>query len=46
MLNNTFTYRDRRRRGWRFLTGFGMFAALCSVGALAGVGVSTRPSRW
>ena len=49
-LNNAFTYRDLRRRGWRFLTGFGMFAALCSFGVVAGVGVSsllyTNPSRW
>ncbi|WP_296745306.1 glycosyltransferase family 2 protein [Mesorhizobium sp.] len=49
-LNNAFTYRDLRRRGWQFLTGFGMFAALCSVGVVAGVGVSsllyTSSSRW
>jgi dolichol-phosphate mannosyltransferase len=49
-LNNIFTYRDQRRRGWRFLTGFGMFAALCSFGVMAGVGVSTflyaDQSRW
>ena len=40
-LNNALTYRDRRRRGWRFLTGLGMFTALCSFGVVAGVGVST-----
>jgi dolichol-phosphate mannosyltransferase len=40
-LNNALTYRDRRRRGWRFLTGLLMFAALCSVGVIGGVGVST-----
>jgi dolichol-phosphate mannosyltransferase len=40
-LNNAFTYRDQRRRGWRFLTGFGLFATLCSFGLVAGVGVST-----
>ena len=40
-LNNSLTYRDRRRRGWRFLTGLGMFAALCSLGVVAGVGVSS-----
>lgn len=49
-LNNAFTYRDLRRRGWQFMTGFGMFAALCSFGVVAGVGVSsllyTNPSRW
>ena len=49
-LNNAFTYRDQRRRGWRFLTGFAMFAALCSFGVVGGVGVSsllyTSDSRW
>jgi dolichol-phosphate mannosyltransferase len=40
-LNNALTYRDRRRRGWRFLTGLGLFAALCSFGVVAGVGVSS-----
>ena len=40
-LNNALTYRDRRRKGWRFLTGLLMFTALCSVGLVAGVGVST-----
>lgn len=41
-LNNAFTYRDLRQRGWHFLTGFGMFATLCSVGVVPGVGVSSR----
>jgi len=50
-LNNALTYRDRRRTGWRFVTGLLMFAALCSVGLVAGVGVSTfiyheEPSWW
>ncbi|HVX57067.1 MAG TPA: GtrA family protein, partial [Candidatus Saccharimonadales bacterium] len=40
-VNNALTYRDRRRRGWRFFTGLGMFAGLCSFGVVAGVGVST-----
>jgi len=40
-LNNALTYRDRRRRGWKFVTGLGLFAALCSVGVVAGVGVSS-----
>lgn len=39
-LNNALTYRDRRRRGWRFVTGLILFASLCSVGVIAGVGVS------
>ncbi|HET7714453.1 MAG TPA: glycosyltransferase [Bauldia sp.] len=49
-LNNALTYRDRRRRGWRFLTGLVMFAGLCSVGLVGGVGVSTfiyhQEPRW
>lgn len=40
-LNNLFTYRDMRRRGWRFLTGLALFAVLCSFGVVAGVGIST-----
>lgn len=49
-LNNALTYRDRRRRGWRFLTGLVLFALLCSVGIVAGVGVSSlfygQQSKW
>lgn len=49
-LNNTFTYRDQRRRGWRFVTGLLIFGALCSFGVVAGVGVSSmlysEHSRW
>ena len=49
-LNNALTYRDRRRKGWRFLSGLLMFAALCSVGLVGGVGVSTfiyeQEPRW
>jgi dolichol-phosphate mannosyltransferase len=40
-LNNTFTFRDRRLRGWRFLRGLATFAAICSVGAIANVSVSS-----
>lgn len=38
-LNNVFTYRDRRLKGWRFVTGLLSFAAVCSVGAVASVGI-------
>ena len=38
-LNNALTFRDRRRRGRRFLTGLATFSALCSVGLAAGVEV-------
>ena len=40
-LNNALTYRDRRRRGLRFATGLLLFSTFCSVGILAGTGVSS-----
>jgi dolichol-phosphate mannosyltransferase len=40
-LNNARTYRDRRLKGWRQLVdGWVSFAAVCSVGAVANVGVA------
>ncbi|MFK0161066.1 glycosyltransferase family 2 protein [Rhizobium sp. NPDC090279] len=49
-LNNSLTYRDRRRHGARFLTGLVLFSAFCSVGVVAGTGVSslfyTREPQW
>lgn len=49
-LNNLLTYVDRPRRGWRWLTGLASFTAICSVGAIANVGVSSylfeHDSRW
>jgi len=39
-LNNLTTYRDRRRRGWRFITGFLSFAAICLMGVAANVGIA------
>jgi dolichol-phosphate mannosyltransferase len=39
-VNNTLTYRDRRRRGWAFVTGWVTFALACSVGAAANVGIA------
>ncbi|WP_245459452.1 MULTISPECIES: glycosyltransferase family 2 protein [unclassified Rhizobium] len=48
--NNAITYRDRRRRGVRFLTGLMLFSTLCSIGILAGTGVSSlfysQEPRW
>ncbi len=38
-LNNVFTYRDRRLRGLRFVTGLLSFYAVCLVGAAANIGV-------
>lgn len=40
-LNNVFTYRDRRLRGWRLLPGLLSFYAVCGIGALGNVGVGT-----
>lgn len=39
-LNNLITYRDRRLRGWRILTGLLSFYVVCAVGAVANVGVA------
>lgn len=39
-INNLLTYRDSRLRGRRFLTGLLSFYVVCSVGALANVGVA------
>src|ERR1019366_6503414 len=39
-LNNMLTYRDRRRRGRRFVTGLLLFCAACSVGSLSNYAVA------
>lgn len=41
VLNNMLTYRDRRLVGWRFITGLGSFYAVCSLGAVANVGIAS-----
>jgi dolichol-phosphate mannosyltransferase len=40
-LNNIFTYRDRRLRGTRFVTGLLSFYAVCLIGAAANIGIGT-----
>lgn len=40
VLNNLLTYRDRRLRGRRFLTGLMSFYAVCAIGVLANVGIA------
>jgi dolichol-phosphate mannosyltransferase len=40
-LNNNFTYRDRRLRGFNWIKGLLSFSLLCSLGAIANVGVSS-----
>jgi dolichol-phosphate mannosyltransferase len=41
VLNNFLTYRDRRLRGWRFFSGLLSFYAVCSIGAVANVGIAS-----
>ena len=40
-INNALTYRDRRLRGLKLVTGLLSFFAVCSVGAAANVGVAS-----
>jgi dolichol-phosphate mannosyltransferase len=39
-VNNMLTYRDRRRRGPQWVTGLLSFMAVCTIGAVANVGVA------
>jgi dolichol-phosphate mannosyltransferase len=39
-INNFLTYRDKRKKGWGMLTGLLSFYAVCSIGALANVGIA------
>jgi dolichol-phosphate mannosyltransferase len=39
-LNNLFTYRDQRLRGWRLVRGLLSFCLICSVGAVGNVGIA------
>lgn len=41
MLNNVFTYRDRRLKGLKMIAGLFSFYAICLIGALANIGVGT-----
>jgi dolichol-phosphate mannosyltransferase len=40
-LNNVFTYRDMRLRGWRLLRGLLSFYGICVLGAVANVGIAS-----
>ena len=40
LLNNGLTYRDRRITGWALIPGFLIFAASCSIGVVANVGLA------
>jgi len=50
ILNNSLTYRDRRRKGARLWSGLCLFMLVCSVGAAANVGIArslhARHSGW
>ncbi len=52
MLNNLITYRDKRLRGWRWFTGLASFMAVCSIGGVADIGISSylatsaAPNSW
>jgi dolichol-phosphate mannosyltransferase len=39
-LNNLFTYRDQRLKGWRLFRGLASFYLICSVGAVGNVGIA------
>jgi dolichol-phosphate mannosyltransferase len=41
LLNNQLTYRDRRLKGFAFLTGLVTFYVVCFVGTIANVGVAS-----
>ena len=41
-INNVLTYRDRRLVGWRWFRGWISFTLICSVGALANVGIASH----
>ena len=40
-LNNILTYRDRQLRGWKLFRGLLSFYAVCSIGAVANVGIAS-----
>jgi dolichol-phosphate mannosyltransferase len=51
LLNNFFTYRDQRLKGWRTARGLATFYVICSIGAVANVDVAAyvfheRPVWW
>ena len=49
-LNNFFTYADKRLKGWRALRGLLSFYAICSLGAVANIGIASylfaEQERW
>lgn len=49
-LNNSFTYADRKLKGWRILGGLATFYAISALGAVANIGIGTwmagHDERW
>lgn len=49
-LNNIFTYRDRRLKGWAMARGLASFYLVCSIGGAANIGIGTwvnaQDGRW
>jgi dolichol-phosphate mannosyltransferase len=41
VINNTLTYRDKRLRGVDFLTGLLSYYVVCSIGAVANIGIAS-----
>jgi dolichol-phosphate mannosyltransferase len=41
LLNNLFTYRDQQLRGWQLVRGLLSFYLICSIGAVANIGIAT-----
>jgi dolichol-phosphate mannosyltransferase len=41
-INNVVTYRDKRLSGWKLLTGYLRFCALCAIGLAASVAVGSE----
>ena len=42
LINNIITYRDRRLKGWRLLSGYLRFCVLCSVGLAGNIAVGAE----
>jgi dolichol-phosphate mannosyltransferase len=40
ILNNEFTFADKKLKGWRFAAGLLSFYVICSIGAIANVSVA------
>jgi len=41
VLNNEFTFADKKLKGWRFVLGLFSFYVICSIGAIANVSVAS-----